>query len=227
MGHIGTLGFYIEQTSRYPRLNQERELELISKAQKGDNLALEELIKANLWFVVHLVKRYYLNSGLEDHIQNGSLGLLRAIKTYDPLKYAYKNKKPILLRNYATGYIWNYISRGLPSEYKFKNGFVLRSIDEELNDGRNPLTLKLDLQTDIKTQEDIELTDERRKTLSLLDHLNERERDILTKRYGIGYQKPYTLQEIGTDLGLSRERVRQLEHKALEKLRENVEIAAQ
>lgn len=224
MKNIGTLGFYIEQTSRHPRLNQERELELISQAQRGDNLALEGLIKANLWFVVHLVKKYYLNSGLEDHIQNGSLGLLRAIKTYDPLKHTYKNKKPILLRNYAVGYIWNYIARGLPSEYKFKNGFVLRSIDEELTDWNEPLTIKSTLQTDIKTQEDIELTDERRKTLSLLDHLDERERDILTKHYGIGYQKPYTLQEIGDTLKLSRERIRQLESEALEKLREKVKI---
>ncbi len=224
MKNIGTLGFYIEQTSKYPRFSQEEELKLIAKAQRGNKTALEELIKANLWFIVHLVKRYYLNSGLEDHIQNGSLGLLRAIKTYNPLRHNHKNKKPRLLKNYAQGYIWNCLFRGIPKEYRSKNGFVLISIDEELNDGENPLTLKLDLQTDIKTQEDIELTDERRKTLSLLDHLDKREKYILTKRYGIGYRKPYTLQEIGDTLKLSRERVRQLESKALEKLREKVKI---
>lgn len=221
MKNIGTLGFYIEQT-RYPPLSQERELELIVKAQRGDNLALEELIKANLWFVVHLVKRYYLNSGLEDHIQNGSLGLLRAVKSYDPLKHNHKNKKPRRFKDYAHGYIWNYISKGLPAEYRFKNGFILKSIDEELNDGENPLTLKLDLQTDIKTQEDTELTDERRSALTLLNILNEREKYILTKRYGIGFEKAYSLQEIGDSLGLTKERIRQIEGKALRKLRENI-----
>lgn len=218
MNHLETIRQYIEDISKYRYLTRERELDLIEKAQKNNKEALDELINSNLWCVVHIVQRYYLNAGIEDHIQNGNLGLLKALTSYSPTK-RFQNGKPARFRTYAASWVWKHISQNLPKEIKLAKRIL--SLDEKIADDET-LNLKSNLQTDIKTQEEIDLTDEKRYAIKLLNYLNERERKVMEMRYGIGYNKAHSLREIGDQFNLTRERIRQIEGKALRKLRESI-----
>lgn len=258
-----SLDQYLKEISAYPLLKREDEVELAQRIRKGDEEALDRLVRSNLRFVVSVAKKYQ-NQGvaLSDLINEGNLGLIRAAHKFD-------ETKGIKFISYAVWWIRQAILQALAEQSRIvrvplnRAGALHRigkrsaALLQEL--GREPTVEELADELDISE-------DEVRRTLSLsqshlsldapltpgednrlLDYLpdqfaagpddetydqalmdtveealgtlKEREAKILRLYFGLDGQEPMTLEEIGSILGVTRERVRQIKEKALLRLR--------
>ena len=262
-GNNDLIRSYIRDFSRFKLLSHEEEIELIKKINNGDKEAKELFINSNLRLVVSIAKRYQGN-GLDflDLIQEGNIGLLKALDKYDYTK-GYK------FSTYATWWIRQMVSRSLIDKghniripvhlaeainklekidnyYSKMNGGHLT--DEELSDLSGIPVKKVEeirsirqdcisLDTPIGEEKDTtikefvaDVSDDtpeelamknalRDSLLNVLDSLTEREKNILIDRYGLDDGKFKTLEVIGKKYNITRERVRQIESKALRRLR--------
>ncbi|HEY9733506.1 MAG TPA: sigma-70 family RNA polymerase sigma factor [Drouetiella sp.] len=260
-----SLKIYLREIGRHRLLNGSEEIELGRAVKDGDPEARRRLIQANLRLVVSIAKRYN-NRGLsfQDLIQEGGLGLIRAVEKFDPER-GYK------FSTYATWWIRQAITRALADksrgirvpvhvgESMSKLRKLVRVMVDEL--GRKPtmdeivsrsglsrekvmLTVgafreMLSLDSKLRDESDTLLADMiEDKTLphpetvaeegllslhvqNLLSRLSLREQDIIKLRYGLQRESPKSLEELSQLLGVSRERVRQIECRALKKLRKD------
>lgn len=217
---------YIEEIVHEQLLSDKEEQELAEKIKIGDALALEKLTKANLKFVVSLAHQYR-NRGLgeDDLISEGNIGMMYAAQRFD-------GKKGVRFVVFAAPYIRKAMEEAIKEQstlYKLpkneKNKYEkirsrALSIDQPVPVGsNNNFTLQHILenenakQTDDLLNQDI-LSNEIQKGLDVLD---EREKRIITYIYGLTGSH-YTMAEIAEEMGLKRERVRQIRDKALRKL---------
>lgn len=217
---------YIEEIAHEQLLSDKEEQELAEKIKIGDAMALEKLTKANLKFVVSLAHQYR-NRGLEedDLISEGNIGMMYAAQRFD-------GKKGVRFVVFAAPYIRKAMEEAIKEQstlYKLpkneKNKYEkirsrALSIDQPVPVGsNNNFTLQHILenenakQTDDQLNQDI-LSNEIQKGLDVLD---EREKRIITYIYGLTGSH-YTMAEIAEEMGLKRERVRQIRDKALRKL---------
>ena len=217
---------YIEEIAHEQLLSDKEEQELAEKIKIGDAMALEKLTKANLKFVVSLAHQYR-NRGLgeDDLISEGNIGMMYAAQRFD-------GKKGVRFVVFAAPYIRKAMEEAikelstlykLPKNEKNKYEKIRSralSIDQPVPVGsNNNFTLQHILenenakQTDDQLNQDI-LSNEIQKGLDVLD---EREKRILTYIYGLTGSH-YTMAEIAEEMGLKRERVRQIRDKALRKL---------
>jgi len=258
---------YLREIGRVALLKPHEEVELAKRMEKGDQLAKQKLIEANLRLVVSIAKRY-VGRGLSllDLIQEGNTGLLRAVEKFDYRK-GYK------FSTYGTWWIRQAITRAIADQARTiripvhmvetinKLTRVQRHLVQAL--GREPLPeeiaaemgIELDkvryvlkisqetvsLEAPVGEEEDSYLGDflEDKVTLSpkdsatvqlLKDHLakvlellSPREKRILEMRFGLVDGTTRTLEEVGKEFGVTRERIRQIEAKALMRLRRNRE----
>jgi len=258
---------YLREIGRVPLLKASEETELAKRMEKGDQLAKQKLIEANLRLVVSIAKRY-VGRGLSllDLIQEGNTGLLRAVEKFDYRK-GYK------FSTYGTWWIRQAITRAIADQARTiripvhmvetinKLTRVQRQLVQAL--GREPLpeeiAAEMDLEVDkvryilkisqetvsleapVGEEEDSYLGDflEDKVTLSpkdaatrqllrdqlmeVLELLSPREKRILEMRFGIADGTTRTLEEVGKEFGVTRERIRQIEAKALMRLRRNRE----
>jgi len=196
-----------------PPLSKEDELKYLVSAKKGDIEARNVLIEHNLRLVVFLAKKYE-NTGydIEDLVSIGSIGLIKGINTY-------KIDKNIKLATYASRCIANEILMFLRKNKKRKGEI---SFEDALNyDAEGN---ELHLEDILGTEEDIvpkEFEDKMdkeqlEKEISILD---EREKNIMTLRYGLFNTKEYTQKEVATMLGISQSYISRIEKKVIKRLK--------
>jgi RNA polymerase primary sigma factor len=259
---------YLKEIGRVTLLTGDEEVKLAKAIEKGDLVAKQRLTEANLRLVVSIAKKYVgrsHNLSLLDLIQEGNIGLFRAVEKFD-------YRKGFKFSTYATWWIRQAITRALADQSRTiripvhmvetinKYAQVTRRLVQEL--GREPLAeeiaaemnLEVDkirhiqkisqetvsLETSVGDNDDdsvlgdfIEDTETvmphqmaARKLLrshigAILDELTPREQKILRIRFGLEDGVTHTLEEVGQEFGVTRERIRQIEAKALEKIREH------
>ena len=202
-------------------LTAKEEAEYLRQLKAGDlsqrQRAKDILVEHNLRLVAHIAKKYQnVDEDMEDLISTGTIGLIKAIDSFD----AGKGK----LSTYASRCIDNELLMLLRAKKKKSREVSLYEpigTDREGNE-INLLDIIEQEQTDVIEQMEVK---EHLKRLSGLinEKLDEREKEILTLRYGLSDDKEITQREIGKNLGISRSYVSRIEKKALEKLREGFE----
>ena len=217
---------YIEEIVQEQLLSGEEEQVLAAKIKLGDAKALEKLTKANLKFVVSLA-HHYKNQGLgeDDLVSEGNIGMMHAAKKFD-------GTKGIRFVSYAAPYIRKAMEEAIKEQtalYKLpkdeKSKFERKrthaiSIDQPIPVGSsNNFTLQHVLENEDAPQADEHLNKEllNFEIKKGLNELNEREKRIIIAIYGLNGTH-YTMAEIAENMGLKRERVRQIRNKALRKL---------
>ncbi len=254
---------YLREISTQSPLTPKEEIELACKVKQGDKEALDKLLCANLRFVVSVAKRYQ-NRGLslEDLINEGNLGLIKAANRFDEsrgfkfISYAVwwirqsilqalaEQSRTIRLPLTMVGIVNKYaremeeleheyerepnleeISGVMAVEQKFlENTLTLSSqpisVNGSLNDESNSLIIDV-LKNENAVAPDQELMDNSliQELNLVLKSLSDRERKVIEMYFGLGNTQPMTLEEIGTEINLTRERVRQIKETGLKKLR--------
>lgn len=258
---------YLGEIGYSPLLTAEEEVHYSRLAQKGDEKARKKMIESNLRLVVKIARRYY-NRGMEflDLIEEGNLGLLRAVEKFDP-------ERGFRFSTYATWWIRQSIERAIMNQtrtvrlpihvvrklnsylvaarnlmktqdreptYKDIAEALKKPIEEvqdmmELNErmisldtlvgGDSNTTGRplLEALADKHKLDPAELLAEERDAKVLeecMQELNEKQREVLSRRFGLGGHDRQTLEEVGEAIGLTRERVRQIQMNGLKSLRE-------
>ena len=254
---------YLKEIGKIPLLTQEQEQSIAQRMAEGDENARKQMAEANLRLVVSIAKRY-VGRGMQllDLIQEGNLGLLKAVEKFDYTK-GYK------FSTYATWWIRQAITRAIadqartiripvhmvetinrvirtahsmvqdlgrdptPQEIAKEMNIELSKVEEILKFAQEPVSLE----TPIGEEEDSHLGDFiqdedasqpaeaasftmlREQLEEVLSTLAEREEQVLRMRFGLIDGKAHTLEEVGKEFDVTRERIRQIEAKALRKLR--------
>jgi RNA polymerase primary sigma factor/RNA polymerase sigma factor len=164
------------------------------------------IVRANLRLVVSIAKRRVSpGDSFFDLVSDGNMSLIRAVEKFD---YSRGNK----FSTYASWAIMKNYARTIPDEHKRRDRF--RAADTEM------LQSAADRRAD-EYQQRLAANDRLQQVGKFLDRLDAREQTIIIRRYGLDHEhQPQTLKEVGSALGVTKERVRQIEAKALEKLRE-------
>ncbi|PMQ01341.1 MAG: RNA polymerase subunit sigma [Dictyoglomus sp. NZ13-RE01] len=241
--YIDILDIHLKEISKYKVLNPKKEKELFQRIEQGDKKAREEVILCNLK-LVHSVAKKYVGRGLdfEDLIQEGYIGLIKAVERFDW-------KKGNKFSTYAVWWIKQCISRAIDENshliripvhylekqktYNFK--FIPYDVpvcefSEEEYETLNSLCIRKDIDDDSCLQDILcDDTDDIWEFLEkqnlkeilgeLIDTLSDRQKEILKLRYGLEDGIERTLEDVGKLFNLTRERIRQIEEKALRRLR--------
>ena len=266
-----TLKDYLREIDEASLLTWEQEYELGKRVvEDNDPLAREQLVRSNLRLVVNIAKKYGARGmGLGDLIEEGNLGLIKAVDYFDPDRgtrfstyaawWIKQSIKRALLENIQLVHVptymvalinqWRHTSveaearlgRKLSVEEmaslmhlplrkaKIVNRIVevLSNAGESLNsnDETETQALEATLEDDNagRPEDPLVEDEEKAKVVRLLDNLDAREADVLRLHYGLNGRRSLTLKEIGTKLGLTRERIRQIRRDALTKLYEFTE----
>jgi RNA polymerase primary sigma factor len=256
------LSLYLGEIARIPLLTRDEEIELARRVRAGDDAAKQHLIEANLRLVVQVARRY-LNRGLplQDLIEEGNLGLMRAVDKFEP-------ERGVRFSTYATWWIRQAVVRALANQARLIRlpvhvevllgrhareqqrltqalgrpptsqelaqalGITAQQVEELEELRRPPVPLDAPVGEDRRRAVDTiadessdpsavltRLFRERADLVGVLDDLAESERKVLRRRFGLEGAPPETLESIGRDLGLTRERIRQIEGAGLRKLR--------
>lgn len=207
-------GSFLSNSSFPKPLNKKEENELIEKMQKGDASAREQLINHNLRLVAHIVKKYAGTTEQDDLISVGSIGLIKAIDTFN-------FEKGTGLATYTARCIENEILMMLRCNKKFKNEISMQTPIGKDKDGNelNIIDLLADSEDSVFNSVDKEIESE--KVLKFIkDTLTEREFKIICLRYGLKGGKSYAQREVASFLKISRSYISRIEKKAIEKLKE-------
>jgi RNA polymerase primary sigma factor len=260
------LQLYLREINRAKLLTPEQETSLARRLRKGDMRARDLMIRSNLRLVVNIAKNY-CNRGLLflDLIEEGNLGLLRAVEKFDPgmgcrfstyaswwIRQAIKRSlmnstKPIEIPAYMVEMIgkWRRVTQklegelgrpptteeaaremGLPAKKASLVARVARAFTSPVRHSDDEDGLRLsEMLADERTKDPAEAIFDNHRTeivTELLSSIDERAARILRMRFGLDGHEPMTLKEIGLKIGLTRERVRQIERDALQRISEAI-----
>ncbi len=257
---------YLGEIGYSPLLTPEEEVYYARRVQKGDPKARKKMIESNLRLVVKIARRYY-NRGLEflDLIEEGNLGLLRAVEKFDP-------ERGFRFSTYATWWIRQTIERAIMNQtrtirlpihvvrelnmylsaarelmkiYEHEPSYqeIADAVHKPVEDVKNMLELNehtisldsiissesnsgrplVDAIADKHKTDPVELIADERLSKYLeecMHELSDKQREVLCRRFGLGGYERQTLEEVGEAIGLTRERVRQIQMTGLKALRE-------
>ena len=258
---LDSLRLYLREIGKVDLLTADQEVTLAKRIERGDMSAKTEMIEANLRLVVSIAKSY-LGRGLSflDLIQEGSLGLIRAVEKFD-------HRRGYKFSTYATWWIRQAVTRAIADKARTiripvhmveklnkvvhierqlvqrlgreprpdEVGAELEMSSEEVREILRMSQLPISLEKPIGEEEselgdfvpdDMAESPFDTATLSLrredvqraLDSLPDRERLVIELRFGLRGEQPYTLEEVGQEFGVTRERIRQIENNTLKKL---------
>ena len=266
-GDMDATRLYLNEIGFASLLTAEEEVKYARMARKGDEEGRKRMIECNLRLVVKISRRY-LNRGLPllDLIEEGNLGLIRAVEKFDP-------ERGFRFSTYATWWIRQTIERGLMNQTRtirlpihivkeinvyiraarrltqeldhepspeeiadlldkpvevvqkmFKLNEKTSSVDVPMGiDSDNPL---IDVVADTGTPEPFDFIQNenvRENIDSWMEQLNDNQREVVQRRFGLHGHDTATLEEVGNEIGVTRERVRQIQLEALKRLREILE----
>lgn len=207
----------VQNKGTFPKpLSPQDEKKYLALAREGDKEAKEILIKHNMRLVAHVVKKYSGAAETDDLISVGSIGLIKAINTF-------QEGKGTALATYTARCIENEILMLLRSGKKHKNNVSLTDPVGTDKDG-NELTL-MDLLSEKEENvfSQVEKSIQREKFIAVLKKfLNEREFTIISLRYGLEDGTALPQREVAKKLGISRSYISRIEKRAIEKARENL-----
>jgi RNA polymerase primary sigma factor len=257
---------YLKEIRRIPLLTPKEEIELSKRVKKGDEQARKKMIRSNLRLVINIAKRYiYLGIPLLDLIEEGNIGLMKAVDKFNP-------NKGYRFSTYAAWWIKQGITRSISEQGKiirvpvYMNELITKwkktkeqltqklkrtATDQEIIKRMKISKDKVDqinfwissttssLEAPVGEESESQVMDlvqdetavapdariehlldkERVKRLLRQDVVTLREKEILDMRFGLSDGKQHTLAEVSKKVGVSRERIRQIEEEALEKLR--------
>ncbi len=211
---------YINGAQTLPEpLSKEKEEALLARLAAGEKEVREDLIVHNLRLVVYIAKKFESSGvNIEDLISIGTIGLIKAVNTFRP-------EKNIKLATYASRCIENEILMFLRKTGTHKADV---SIDEPLNvdwDGNELLLSDVLGSAADEIHEGLEYDDEKRILLNSIEMLPQRERTIMSLRFGLGGGRAYTQKEVAELLGISQSYISRLEKRILERLRKDMEKA--
>ena len=208
-GHMLYLALHLESGS-FPRpLTAAEEQAAFAAMALGDRSARDKLIRHNLRLVAHVAKKYYTTPDKQDDfISIGTIGLIKAVDTYDPTR-------TVRFASYASQCIQNELRMHLR---RVRREAGTLSLQEPLEGENGMLTLADTLPDEAVMEEDCERRDAAARLRTLVEQLPERERRLLTLRYGLGGGAPLTQQEVAARFGISRSYVSRLEKRALTEL---------
>jgi RNA polymerase primary sigma factor len=210
----------MREVRKYKQLSEEETNELSVRAHRGDTKAREQLIKANLLFVVTVAKQYQgLGMDLLDLISEGNIGLMRAIGKFD-------ETRGFKFTTFAVGEIRGAIAEAINQKsrtVRLKNRERLMNTsvsgDSTLSDEDGDKTLFDTMSTDSRADAGFDNEYATLKIQQLLSKLNERDRDIITKLFGIGCRQ-HTQLEMSLMYHMSEERIRQIKFEILGRMKE-------
>ncbi len=255
---------YLKDIGRVPLLSSEEEVVLAKKMLEGDEIAKAKLSEANLRLVVSIAKRYVGRTSMQflDLIQEGNLGLLKAVEKFD-------HTKGFRFSTYATWWIRQSITRAMadqartiripvhmvetihkltratrtllqklgrdPSVEEIAEvmGITIEKVEEIQKIAQDPISLEnpvgeeddskiADFIEDETIRSPVEVATQnllKEQLMGVIDTLTPREQKVIRLRYGLDDSHPRTLEEVGKEFNVTRERIRQIEAKALRKLR--------
>ncbi len=254
---------YLREIGFSPLLTAEQEVYYARKALKGDVAARHHMIECNLRLVVKIARRY-MNRGLAllDLIEEGNLGLIRAVEKFDP-------ERGFRFSTYATWWIRQTIERGIMNQtrtirlpvhilkeiniYMRAARHLAQKLDHEptpeevalmldkpigdvrammgLNERIASVDAPLDMDPDrslldaiaddknVDPEKILQEEDLHGQIAAWLSELNEKQREVVERRFGLNGRDVSTLEQVGADIGVTRERVRQIQVEALRRLR--------
>lgn len=264
-----SIQMYLREIGKVPLLHTDEEMSLARRKERGDQEAIKKLIEANLRLVVSIAKKFVGKSmSLLDLIQEGNIGLFKAVEKFDP-------KKGYKFSTYATWWIRQAITRSLadqsrtiripvhmvetinkfqqvqrrliqdlgreplPEEIAAEMGEPVEKVRHIINISQETISLETSIGEDEEDStledfiEDVKnMTPDRVAALQLLrdyvkeviNELSPREQKILEMRFGLGDGVAHTLEEVGQEFDVTRERIRQIEAKAIEKIKQHAGI---
>lgn len=259
---------YLAEIARTPLLTPDEEHDLAWRIQEGDTAARDLMIRANLRLVVNIARAYVGEfARLEDLIEEGNLGLIRAVEGFDPdMQTHFSTYASYWIKQALTKWIYRARSIRLPAyavqllrhwqqaSIALEKQLNRPPLDTEVNarlqlSPRKVAIVKRALQALPRTRLDDQISDEEAsahllvshsnaspeehlldqeqltRMMALLDQLDDRKARLLRLRFGLDGTDALTLQQIGVELGLTRERVRQLEQEALRELKAKLQAA--
>lgn len=264
-----SIQMYLREIGKVPLLSSEEEMTLARRKDKGDKDAFKKIVQANLRLVVSIAKKFVGKSmSLLDLIQEGNIGLFKAVEKFDP-------KKGYKFSTYATWWIRQAITRSLadqsrtiripvhmvetinkfqqvqrrliqdlgreplPEEIAAEMGEDIEKVRHIINISQETISLETSVGEDEEDStledfiEDVKnMTPDRAAALELLrdyvkgiiSELSPREQKILEMRFGLTDGVAHTLEEVGQEFDVTRERIRQIEAKALERIKQHAGI---
>lgn len=255
---------WLRRIGRIPLLTPDQEVSFARHSRMGCERCKAALVESNLRLVVSIAKRFAGRGlSMQDLIQEGNIGLIRAVEKYDP-------DKGFRFSTYATWWIRQAISRAISDHGRTirvpvhtlemvnrlvktaghltqllgreatnaEIGDMLQIPPEKVRDYNRAIVEPLSLDTPVGEYEDSALSDfvidrygetpadaamrsmMRSRIEAMLDTLSDREREVITMRYGLSDGQPHTLEEVAKAFQVTRERIRQIEQKSLKKLKQ-------